>query len=262
MRMRLAILWLLLVIPASAEWRRHVLTAKDGWFDAPQSHPLAYFVRDPFLRDDGNDFCISCTPAEKATLHLKIKAKTDVKQIGVLNGFAVYDVLYYFGEDESPAWKAVLVKVSPDQYREIFHVQRTQVDQYVGPSRLVNVGREQLLSTVAFAGGNKGMEYGDYFWLSKDGPVIVDTSTLVKAANAALPSGKRAYGQPHIDFPTLTARIWAISEDEYSCCSGGVVVVNFQLQQGRMVISESRYDSSARPWDSGRGEMRKEGWKK
>jgi hypothetical protein len=255
------ILAVLLVIPAAAEWRRHVLTAKDGWFDTPQPHPLAYFVRDPFLRDDGNDFCISCTPGEKATLYLKIKSRTDVQRIGVLNGFALYDVLYYFGESDSPDWKAVLVKVGPDQYREIFHVQRTQVDEHVGPSRFVNAGQEQLLSTVAFAGGNRGMEYGDYFWLSKNGPVIVDTSTFLKATHSVLPNEKTEYGQPHIDFPTLTARIWAISEGEYSCCGGGVVEMKFQLQQGRIAIGETRYDPSARPWNTERGEMRKEGRK-
>ena len=260
--MRIAILVLVLVVPASAEWRRQVLTAKGDWFGTAQAHPLSYFVRDPFLRDDGNDFCIACTPEEKSTLHLKIKSRTEVQRVGVLNGFEVFDVLYYFGEDGTLDWKAVLVKVGPDQYREIFHVQRTQVDQYVGPSKLVTAGQERLLSTVAFVGGNKGMEYGDYFWLSKNGPVLLDTGVLVTAARSALPNGKAPGGQPRIDFRVMIARISANSAGNYLCCDGGVVEVKFRLQDGRITITRTHYAPSASTWDSGRGETKKRDWRK
>ena len=183
----------LLGVPSHAEWRRHVVSGKGAFFDTPQPHSLSYFRRDPFLRDDANDFCISCSPAEKASLHLKIRSRTELHPIGVLAGFTLFDVLYFFESEETPRWKFVLVKTGRDLYREIFHVQRTQTDQNVGLSSLVRAGKEQILSTRAFAGGNKGIEYGDYFWFNESGPVMVDVNGPVGSSRVDLQACKLEY---------------------------------------------------------------------
>jgi hypothetical protein len=226
-----------LAFPSHAEWRRQCYSAKGSWSDKPQPHPLAYLTRDPFLRDDANDFCVSCTPAEKATLHLKFKARTELHRIEVLGGFILFDVLYYFEGKETPDWKFVLVKTGPNLYREIVHVQRTQTDQQVGLPSLVNADEEQLLSTRAFAGGNHGMEYGNYFWFDKNGPVMVDVDgPILKAAESRLPQGKRLYGSWTVDFLGLTA-ILPVTD----CCSGGSIAIKFKLDRGQVVVTEERY---------------------
>jgi len=71
--MKLLILWFLVAASAgAATWQRHVFTPKGDFLDTPVPHPLAYFTRDPFLRDDGYDFCTSCTPEDKAAVHSRL----------------------------------------------------------------------------------------------------------------------------------------------------------------------------------------------
>jgi hypothetical protein len=82
----------------AADWQRHVFTPKGDSFDTPAPHSLAYFTRDPFLRDDGDDFCTSCTPADKATVHTRHRFRTELKKIGDLHRFAIYDLFYRFDD--------------------------------------------------------------------------------------------------------------------------------------------------------------------
>jgi hypothetical protein len=77
--MKTLTLWLFVAVAAHATvWQRHVLSGKGESFDLPQPHRLAYFIRDPFLRDDGDDFCSDCSPAGKATVHKHHRSRTEV----------------------------------------------------------------------------------------------------------------------------------------------------------------------------------------
>jgi hypothetical protein len=231
-----------LAVTSQAEWRRQVYSGKGAWSDTPQPHSLSYFTQDPLLRDDANDFCMSCTQAEKATLHLKFKARAELHRIGTLGGFPLFDVLYYFEQKDTPDWKFVLVRTGPDQYREIFHVQRTQTDQQVGFSSLIKAGNEIILSTRAFAGGNQGIQYGNYFWFDKNGPVMVDVDGPIRlAAEPLLPKGKELYGVWDIRLPALTASLPVRGENDMRCCTGGSVAIKFKLDQGLLVVTESHY---------------------
>src|SRR5262249_3124095 len=211
------------------------------WFDTPQPHALSYFTEDPFLRDDGNDFCVLCTSDEKAKLHLTWKARTEILRLGVLGGFTIFDALYYFQDSEKPDWKFILVKTGLDEYREIFHVQRTQIDQYIGPSHIVTIGNNQILDARAFVGGNKGLKYGDYFWFGKNGAVVVDVEgPALKAAVPRLPRGTKIFGDVEVNFPTLTARVPVTNRDASLCCSGSVEI-KFKLVNGQIVVIGARY---------------------
>jgi hypothetical protein len=114
-------------VPASL-WQRHVVSGKGESFDTTQPHPLAYFIADPFLRDDGDQFCSDCTPRGKAAEHLQRRFATELKQVGSLQGFAIYDLFYRFEDHVNTGeidWKSILVEVAPGQFREIYHLQPT-----------------------------------------------------------------------------------------------------------------------------------------
>jgi len=59
--------------------------------------------------------------------------------------------------------KVILVKVGPDQIREIYRRHPTQNDARVAPSRFVRVGNDQLLEAGYFVGGKAGSMF-EYFW--------------------------------------------------------------------------------------------------
>lgn len=117
-------------------------------FDTPEPHPPGYFIGDPFLRDDGDDFCSDCTPQGKASPHLEHKFKTEVTKVATLQGFAIYDLFYRFDDHvdtKTADWKSILVEVSPRQFREIYQLQ--PVAGELNPSYLLKVGSEEIVAT-------------------------------------------------------------------------------------------------------------------
>jgi hypothetical protein len=89
-------LWASIAASASAPpWQRHIQSGKGESFDTPEPHPLGYFIDDPFLRDDGGDFCSDCAPPGRASVHLERKFKIEVTQVATLQGFAIYDPFYH-----------------------------------------------------------------------------------------------------------------------------------------------------------------------
>lgn len=60
-------------LPALAQWQRMVFSGKGESTDIPVAHSLSYFTANPFLRDDGNDLCAACTPADKAASARRFK---------------------------------------------------------------------------------------------------------------------------------------------------------------------------------------------
>jgi hypothetical protein len=82
--------------------------------DIPSPHPLSYFTANPFLRDAGNEFCVSCTPERAAKAAENYSIRAEDKSVGVLSGFRLLDVLYYVSSRSSPnddmvKWKSILV---------------------------------------------------------------------------------------------------------------------------------------------------------
>lgn len=107
--MKLILLTIAVILPLTAGWERKVLTAKGDRIDTPQHHPLSYFTRYPLLRDE-DGFCFVCSPGKRLLLARQKKVRTEVRVIGVIRGFSIYDVLYFFDGEKRPGWKSILVR--------------------------------------------------------------------------------------------------------------------------------------------------------
>ncbi len=162
-------------------WKRHVMTPKDRWFDKPEPHPLAYFTAYPALLNESGDFCYLCTPEKKlAAAKAAKEPRAEVRLVGKIGTLSIYDVYYRFQSEGSVDWKSILIKTGPDSYREIYHCEPTQVDARALPSVLIRVGREVMLHSQYFVGGNKGMVEDDYYSFRPNGPIRVDLPKVPK----------------------------------------------------------------------------------
>lgn len=161
--------------PARGQWQRIVLSGKGEFDDIASPHPLSYFTRNSFLRDDSNEFCISCTPDDKAGSGRKYSVRTAINPVGTLADFPVVDLLYSITARNQPSgykvtWKSILVQVSRDSYREIFHLQAFYTTASLKPSRIIQSGNEKILATVDSDGGNAGNCWEHYWWFDRSGP--------------------------------------------------------------------------------------------
>jgi hypothetical protein len=218
-----------------------VYTAKGNSVDAAVAHPLAWFTRDPFMRDDGGEFCTACTDQEKATIHLKRKARAEVHPIGTLRGFSICDVFYYFDGEDRIRWKSILVKTKSGQYREIYHLQPTEAN--IEPSFLVKAGEIELLGTRDQIPGSGAYCYEAYFQFGEDGAVQIDFSLLASAATSVLPSGTTIRKGSGLDLESLSYRSPVWKQDDAECCpTGGTLSVRFRVQGGRVVVTDRHFD--------------------
>jgi hypothetical protein len=237
---------LCLLIAASANgqvWQRHVQSGKGETFDTPAAHPLAYFTRDPFLRDDGDDDCADCTPAGKARVHSQHRFSTEVRRVGELHGFAIYDVFYRFDDHVDKVeidWKSILVQVAPGRFREIYHLQPTAA--LIGPSTLMKSGSEEILATRDLIPGTGNYSYEDYFWFSSAGPVRIDTGAINKAVQSVLPTGSAIWKGGGFDMKSLSYHSSVWKEGDANCCpSGGSVDVKFRLEGGGLIVTGTHF---------------------
>jgi len=223
-----------------AEWQRRVYTPKGDWIDATNPHPLGYFVKDPFLRDDGNDFCISCTPAEKSTIHQKMKFKTEVRPIGKLNNSNIFDVYYWFGESGVIRWKSILVETAKDEYREIYHLQPTSAE--IGPSYIFKIGAEEILGTRDRIPGTGALYYEEYWWFDNAGPIRLDTAPIHVAAKSILPKGGGIWKGYGLNMRSLDYRmpVW-MEGDTNAEPTGGKIDIKFKIVKGSIIVTEKHY---------------------
>ena len=186
-----ALIAIALCLPASGQWSRVVFSGKGESTDIPSAHSLGYFTRSPVLRDDGDDLCELCTPTGKAKSALKYSIRAAVRPVGNLAGYPVVDVLYSIGSRGDPSsdvkWKSILVRVGPDSYREIFHLQAFYSTISIQPSSIVASGSERVLATMDFDGGVAGDCWEGYWWFDRAGPHALDFSRLEAAMLNAVP---------------------------------------------------------------------------
>jgi hypothetical protein len=124
--MKFILLLVAVVLPVAAEWDRQIITPKGVRMDTPKPHPLSYFTRYPGLRDEDNDLCYLCPPEKRLAEAKQRKARGEVRLVGKIRGYSIYDVLYFFDEEPLPRWKSILVRTQPNQYREIWHYQKNE----------------------------------------------------------------------------------------------------------------------------------------
>lgn len=246
------ILWVFIAVSGPGSlWQRHIQSFKGDSFDTPQPHPLAYFTRDPFLRDDADEFCITCTPRDKASVHLRHKFKTEMRQIATLQGFAIYDLLYRFDnhvDTKEIDWKSIVVEVSPGLFREIYHLQPTAA--LIEPSFVVKAGSEEILGTHDLIPGTGNNFYEDYFWFSSAGAARIDIETIGEAMKSVLPKGYGVWKGGGLDMAALSYHNSVWKEGDANCCpSGGAVDVRFRLDGSRVIVTSKNFDPSAKPED-------------
>ncbi|MGA8030656.1 MAG: hypothetical protein WB992_26225 [Bryobacteraceae bacterium] len=231
-----------------AAWQRDVFSGKGEFLDKPAPHALAYFTRDPFLRDDGDDFCADCTPGGKAAVHVHHKFKTELKKVGVLQGFAIYDLFYYFDEQVESGeigWKSILVSVSPGLFREIYHLQPTQAQ--IGPAFFLTAGTTELLGTRDLIPGTGNNYYEDYWWFGSEGPIRINIELIGEVLKSLLPVGYGVWKGGGLDMKSLTFQSPVWKNSDANCCpSGGIVHLKFRLDRGHLIVTEKYFDALAK----------------
>lgn len=231
---------------AAAGWPRCLQTSSGETVDHTWPHPLSWFIQDPFLRDDGNDFCTSCTDQDKRAVHLTQKARAEVRRIGKLGRFEVYDVFYYFGGEDRIRWKSILVKTAPAEYCEIYHLQ--PIDALIEPSVLMHAGDVEVLATVSAMPGTGAFSYEAYFQQYRDRVMPIDFSPLGAATLSLLTPGREIRKGVGLDIKSLTYQSFVWKHDDANCCpTGGEVVLHFKIEASHIVVTDKRFDPSAEP---------------
>jgi len=226
-----------LCLPAGAQWNRTVFSGKGESQDIPTPHPLSYFTANPFLRDDGDDLCDLCTPEGRAKSALKYSLHVAVRPIGTLAGYRILDVLYDGSQREHPGqieinWKSILVRVGPDRYKEIFHLQESGTDRPIEPSSIVSSGGEQVLATMNSDGGNAGGCWEGYWWFDWSGPHALDFSRVETAVKNGVPDNTRfSIHCSDLDLKSGLARSGVQKSDAqcHACDWIGEVTAQFRL---------------------------------
>ena len=242
MRVRLFLLLVWFALAANADWPRMVITPKGADVDTPAAQPLKYFTEFPWLRDEDGDFCYLCKPEERLARAKAEKARADVKLVGKIGRFTVYHIFYYFGEDERPGWKSIIVQTGPNAYREIYHDQPNEGQP--NPSFLVHAAKEPVLCVVDNVYRSDVEEH--CFWFNGVGVVRIDFAPIWKAAQKVAPAGRRVweYGvKAKTAFEKMVLPVALRYQDTGNCCDDkGVVNVHFRLDHGRVVVINAKFD--------------------
>jgi hypothetical protein len=241
---KFGLLVFLMLLPLHAQWHRHVITAKGTERDdTPAPHPLSYFTRYPFLRDEDSDACYGCSQEERFNWAKQQKGRAEVRYVGDIRRFAIFDVFYYIGDADSPDWKSVLVRTAPGRYHEIWHYQR--IEGGIWPSFPLKLGNETLLGI--HDNCYKQDVIQEYYWFSEVGARRIDFSPIWQAAQRAVPPGNRVVKiyDGRTDIPRGRFRVGLIRDPDWRCCSQGVVEVQFELKLGQVTVSGARFEPDA-----------------
>ena len=230
-------LGLLLAIPATAQWSRVAFSGKGESVEVPQPHSLSYFTANPFLRDDGGDLCVDCSPRGRAKSALEYSIQPLVRPVGVLAGYRVLDVLYSVGKRNDPSrnevnWKSILVQVGRDRYKEIFHLQASGGPPSLKPSSIINSVSERVLATMDFDGGVGGGCWEGYWWFNRAGPHSLDFSHLEAAIEEQIPKNTRfSINCSNVNLKSQTTRsgVQQFNPECNPCDWVGEVITRFRL---------------------------------
>ncbi len=231
-------------LAANADWPRLVITPKGADLDTPGAQSLKYFTEYPLLRDESGDFCYLCKPEERLARAKEEKSRADLKLVGRIGRFSAYDIFYYFGDDQEPAWKSIVVQTRPNSYQEIYHDQPSEGQP--NPSFLVHASKEPLLCVVDNVYRWDAQE--ECFWFAVDGVVRIDFTPIWKAAQKAAPAGRRVWEcglKAKTTFENMTLPVGIRYEENSRCCDKGVVNVRFKLDHGRVIVINAKFDPDA-----------------
>jgi hypothetical protein len=233
-----SLLYLSIAAPLTAEWKRMV-QGKDYSHDISSAHPLAYFTRNPFLRDDSSSLCADCRTAEgKANSAFSYKANVKMRQVGVISGLPVLEVDYAFTDRQDDSfierWISILVKTGPHAYNEIYHLQAEgAIALPIEPARIVHVPGGDILMIMNLDGGNGGGCYEGYWRITGSGNTQIDFSPLRKEVEAHIPAGTRyipSCWALDLDHHMLRSGVQKINAECHACDWVGEITAHFRLE--------------------------------
>jgi hypothetical protein len=147
-------------------------------------------------------------------------------------------VLYYVNARANPnhdqvKWKSILVRVGPDRYREIFHLQAFYSTVSIARSQIIQSGRERVLATMDSDGGNGGSCWEGYWWFDSLGPHALDFSHLRAAVLSRVPGDSR-FGMTcsNLDLQSEQFQSWVQEANAqcHACGNLGEVTAQFRLK--------------------------------
>jgi hypothetical protein len=112
-----------------------------------------------------------CTEDQRLAAAKKERVRADVSFLGRVNGRGIYDILYYFDDEEEPRWKSLIVESGGNRYGEILQVHPVLVTDRVRHSELVKAGKEQLVHAIDDCQRLGCVER--FYRIGPDGPVRV-----------------------------------------------------------------------------------------
>ena len=151
------------------QWNRYVQTITGERTDSPPFHTLQYFKIDPCLRTGSNERILGCGSGSptKAELDRLAKTRTDLKLVGKIGPFTIYDLYYFYCYDDScyddkrvRGERSILVGSGSNQFHEIEFTGRGGA---IYSSEILKVGSQQVLKTKSDDGGSYHFVYEDYF---------------------------------------------------------------------------------------------------
>jgi hypothetical protein len=86
------------------------------------------------------------------------------------------------------------------------------------------------------------------FWFGADGLVMLDFTPVWRAAQKAIPAGRRIWEynvKATTSFEMLTIPVGIRYDESNRCCDKGVVNVRFGLDRGRVVVVRTSFDPDA-----------------
>jgi hypothetical protein len=207
--------------------------------DSPSPQPLEYFTRQRLSPGEPN-----------------VPSRAEVRVIGTVRGYPIYDVTYYcfFDEvkDEHQAGNSIIVKTGQNEYREIFFA------EIVGPgggANLIKMSDEQHLVWERMDYGGKDHTIGDWgLWLGPDGPVAADIGIVWKAVEKVKRASLPADAGVMTSNATITVKdrrfVFEVAIRDFSrsfLVSNGTVQIDFIIKKGIIVVGGSSYRALTQP---------------
>jgi len=251
MQIRLIPCIALIATTAFAGWQRQVDSAKGGFTDSPPPHPLAYFLVDPCQRPSTDAIvrALECTwdgapPPSAAEQERRAQTQTDLREIGKIGQFTIYDLWYSrSGSNSEPDVRAVLAKTAADQYREIdVHIRRG--DTFPG-SEIITLGGEPLLVVKSHDGGNHDRIDEVLYIFGESGAEQVDFKAVRKAATELIPQNMSIRTATD-DFKAMTYVVETYRNDlnlpPVSVTQRARIIVTYRFADGRAVVTGAKFE--------------------
>jgi hypothetical protein len=220
-------------MPASAQWRRQVLTDNTRFTDFPMPHPLKYFTENPYGWSI-NQYGV---------------LESDVNVVGTVAGYAAVDVLYRIAPrlDGKPTptevvGKSILIQSALDQYIEIWHDQQGLGP--ITPSTIIMVGDIPILATQHFDGGNAHFCSEAYWFIDSSGPHKIDFSDVRAAIGRVAPPNTVFLGECsdlHLEEQLIRAEVQKVDADCRACGWVGVATAHFRLDGSRAIPTDVEF---------------------